>query len=120
MALIQRASAYHRLPVAEKQALAAERMAEPPMACPIDCGTTVTPADLLAHVNQRCPGPRAPGPASRWVSHREALAAGVPRATLSFWVASGDVRARGLRGGKQYLARDLTHRIVIQRLSRRR
>lgn len=120
MSRFQRPAAYHLLPLAEKQARAQERVAEPPMACPIDCGTTVTPADLLRHVNQRCPGPRPPGPASKWISHGEALAAGVNRQTLSFWAAHGDVRTRGQRGGKQYLLRDLSHRIVIQRLSRRR
>jgi hypothetical protein len=120
MALVQRPAAYHLLPLAEKQALAAERMAEPPMACPVDCGTSLLPADVLKHVNERCPGPRPPGPASRWISHREALAAGVPRGTLSFWAAHGDVRTRGQAGGKQYLLRDLTHRILVKRLSRRR
>lgn len=78
------------------------------------------PADLLAHVDQRCTGPRDPGPGARWVTHREALAMGVPRATLSFWTRNKQVRFVGGRQDRKYLYRDLAVKVAQRRGFRRR
>lgn len=110
---------YHRLPVAAKRAAALASVREPPIACP-SCDVQVTPADLLAHMAQRCPGPREPGPGARWIPWREAVAAGVAPQTLSFWARRRQVRYRGERGDRQYLLRDLALRIAQRRLDRRR
>lgn len=120
MAITQRASAYHRMPIAQKQALASERLAEPPVPCPADCGTQVMPADLLPHVAGRCPGPRPPGPASKWIHRSDAMRAGVPPKTLSNWARDGLIRSRGPRMDREYLYRDLVYRVAERRSGRRR
>lgn len=112
-------SRYHRLSIGEKQAEALGRIREPPVRCP-HCDAQVMPADLLGHVEQRCPGPRDPGPGAKWIEHREALAMGVPRATLSFWANSRQVRFVGERQGRKYLYRDLALKIAQRRGFRRR
>lgn len=113
------AHSYHRLSVAEKQAADRARMREPAVTCP-GCDTQTTSQDLLSHVAKRCPGPREPGPRSVWVSWRDAIAAGVPKMTLSFWAQRGEVRTRGPRGDRQYLLRDLALRLAQRRVIRRR
>ncbi len=106
--------------LAEKQARFQRSLqpSEPPVACP-SCGTSCTPSDLLAHL-ARCEGRREPGPGSRWLSWREALATGVPRATLGRWISRGEVRARGEVQDRRYLLRDLALRIARKRAERRR
>jgi hypothetical protein len=106
--------------IGAKQAMARELVAEPPMACPADCGVTVTPADLQTHIAERCPGPREPGPAAGWVDRQAAVALGVPPRTLSYWARTGKVRSRGAPMDRKYLLRDLARRVVIRRLDRRR
>lgn len=112
-------SRYHRLPIAEKRAEDLARVREPAVTCP-SCDTQVMPADLLAHLDLRCPGPRDPGPGAKWLTWREALAFGVPKRTFKRWVKRGCVRFKGNRGDRLYLARDLVVRIAQQRASRRR
>ncbi len=111
---------YHRLSVADKLAYAAGQQREPAVACPADCGVQVQPLDLLGHLEQRCPGPREPGPGANWVDLQTAVAAGVPRETLRYWARTGRVRTRGARPDTKYLLRDLVRRVVIRRLDRRR
>jgi hypothetical protein len=78
------------------------------------------PVDLLPHLAERCPGRRAPGPGSRWASQQEALALGVPRATLSFWAKNEQVRFIGERQDRKYLYRDLALKIAQRNGFRRR
>lgn len=106
--------------IGEKQAAAREQLAEPPMPCPSDCGTTVMPAELLRHVAERCPGPRPPGQAAKWIGWREAIAQGVPPRTLANWANDGRVRFRGGRQDRQYLLRDLAFNLARRRVGRRR
>lgn len=87
------ANPYHRLSVEAKIAYANAHLVEPPLRCPA-CMTALQPADLLGHLDTRCPGQPAPGPASRWIPHREAIRL-VPRGTLHHWASRGVVRARG-------------------------
>lgn len=117
-----RPSAYHLMTIGEKQAAARGQLAEPPVACPGDCGTRVMPADLPNHLADRCPGAGEPGPAAKWLtlSEAQAVAPGVPRSTLTFWARNGYVRKRGGRGDRQYLLRDLVRRAGIRSLDRRR
>jgi hypothetical protein len=110
---------YHRLPIAEKRALAIGAQREPAVTCPT-CDTQVMPADLLAHMEQRCAGPREPGPGARWVTWREALAMGVPAMTLSRWASAGHVRFMGERQDRRYLLRDLAQKIAQRNGFRRR
>ncbi len=112
-------SEYNRLPIAQKRAEDLARVRDPAVTCQI-CDTQVMPVDLLAHLEQRCPGPRDPGPGSRWIAHGEALALGVPRVTLKRWADRGRVRFKGERGDRQYLYRDLALTMAQQRLNRRR
>lgn len=112
-------SRYHSLPIAQKRAESLARVREPAVSCPI-CDTQVMPVDLIAHVEERCSGPREPGKGSKWLTWREALDLGVSRMMLSRWARSGKVRARGLRGDRQYLARDLQVLLAYQRANRRR
>lgn len=112
-------SRYHQLPIAQKRAESIARVREPAVTCP-DCDTQVMTVDLHEHHVSRCPGRREPGPGSKWVTYREALAFGVPKRTLVRWVRRGHVRVKGGRGDRLYLLRDLTTRIVQQRASRRR
>lgn len=111
-------SRYHELSIAEKQAESLARVREQPVACP-SCGTQVMPADLIAHVEQRCSGPRDPGPGAKWITWREARAL-VPKRTLVRWVDGGRVRFRGGRGDRQYLYRDLAQNLAQRRIKRRR
>lgn len=111
-------SRYHQLSITEKRAESLSRMREPSVTCPT-CDMGVTTSDLLSHIESRCPGPREPGPGAKWISHRDALAMGVPRQTLSRWVSSGLVRAIGGRMDRRYLHGDLAKR-VAQRLGFRR
>lgn len=110
---------YHRMPIAQKRAEAIARIREPSVTCP-QCDTHVMPDDLLAHLKDRCPGPREPGPGARWISHREVIAMGVSRSTLSFWTASGQVRFSGDRQDRKYLHRDLALKIAQRWRFRRR
>lgn len=114
-----RPNPYHRLSIAEKQAVATERQREPAIMCP-SCDTQTTPTDLLRHVAERCTGPREPGPAAKWVGWREALATGVPRETLSRWASDGLVRFKGERMERRYSLRDLVYRMAQRRAGRRR
>lgn len=115
-----RPSAYHLMSIGEKQAAAREQVAEPPIACPRDCGTRLMPADVLTHVADRCPGPKPPGPGSMWVDHAAALRLGVDRMTLSRWARRGEVRRIGPRGDGKYLLRDLVTRVAVRSPIRRR
>jgi len=113
------APSYQRLSIAEKRAVDLERVREPAVTCP-RCDTHVLPADLLAHMERRCAGPREPGPGARWIPHRDVLAMGVPRATLSFWANRGFVRFTGDRQDRKYLYRDLALKVAQRRGFRRR
>lgn len=119
MSALRSMSRYHRLPIAQKRAEGIARMREPAVTCP-SCDTQVMPAELLTHVEQRCEGPREPGPGAKWVNFREAMVLGVPRATLSFWTRTGQVRFLGERQDRQYLMRDLALKIAQRRGFRRR
>lgn len=110
---------YRRMPIAQKRMEALARAREPSVTCPT-CDTQVMSADLLTHLDERCPGRRDPGPGAKWVGFREALALGVPRATLSFWANSGQVRFLGERQDRRYLHRDLALKIAQRRGFRRR
>jgi hypothetical protein len=110
---------YHRMPIAQKRAAALATMREPLVVCPV-CDAHTTPRDLLDHLRERCPGQREPHPGSAWVTWREALAMGVPRQTLLFWVRRGSVRYRGERGDRRYLLRDLAIRRAGRMAVRRR
>lgn len=106
--------------VAEKQQVAQDRLVEPPVACPADCGVQVTAADLMTHVEERCPGPRAPGPAAKWIRRRDAQAMGITPMTLSRLARSGKVRYRGSGMDREYLQRDLAVGAARRWLDRRR
>lgn len=112
-------AAYHKLPIAEKRMEALARAREPAVSCPT-CDMQVMPVDLLAHMDQRCPGPREPGPGAKWISWREALALGVGRQSLTRWVQAGMVRFVGGRLDRRYLHRDLALKVAQQRGFRRR
>ncbi len=113
------ASSYHRMSAAEKQASSLASVRELPMACP-NCDTQVMPEDLIAHLDQRCTGPREPGPGSKWVNWQQALAMGVLDRTLKRWVKAKHVRYKGSRGDRLYLRRDLVKRLVLKRIVSRR
>jgi hypothetical protein len=116
---VTRVKSYQRLSLAEKRAEDLSRVRETAVTCP-SCDTQVMPADLLAHIEQRCPGPREPGPGAKWVNHREALGMGVSRATLSYWTRTKKVRFLGERQDRRYLMRDLALSIAHRRRGRRR
>lgn len=107
-------SDYHRMSIAQKQAHARGAAREQAVVCP-RCETQTTPADLLAHLSERCPGRRDPHPASAWVTWRQALAMGVLRGTLSKWVDRGLVRIKGDAQDRRYLMRDLVSRLAARR-----
>lgn len=111
-------SSYHRLPIAQKRVEALARVREPAVTCP-SCDTQVMPTDLLSHMEQRCSGPREPGPGAKWVSWQEARSI-VPERTLVRWIERGFVHVRGERGDRQYLHRDLATRVSQLRGFRRR
>jgi hypothetical protein len=113
-------SDYHKLPIAEKQALSRERMRESAVACPA-CETQTTASDLLNHIDQRCPGaPPDPAPHSKWVSMAEVQRMGVSKQLLSYWYRSGHVRARGEVQARKYLFRDVATRRAKQLFRSRR
>lgn len=112
-------SEYHKLPIAQKRAIAIDRAREPAVTCP-DCDTQVMPTDLIAHVKTRCAGPRDPGPGAKWLTHREVVALGVPKQTLKDWVDTKKVRYRGDRGDRVYLLRDLAQQVTRPHGNRRR
>jgi hypothetical protein len=101
------ANSYHKMSLAKKQAHALAQLREPSVACPV-CDTQLPPVDLLRHFGSTCAGPRAPHPASAWLTWREALKLGVPRGTLSRWAARGIVRTQGEKMDRRYLLRDVT------------
>lgn len=103
---------YAKLSAAAKEAVALDRMREPELACP-RCETKTTAADLLGHLEKRCPGPREPHPQSQWVTQREAQRMGVARRSFYRWVSRGWIRSRG--GERQYLLRDLVQRLASRR-----
>jgi hypothetical protein len=49
------------------------------------------------------------------VTWKQALAMGVPKQTLLFWIRRGYVRHRGERGDRRYLLRDLVRRTAANR-----
>jgi hypothetical protein len=112
-----KADDYRRLTVPQKQRVALDRQREPSVVCP-SCETQTTAADLVQHLD-RCTGPRAPHPLSRWITWAEAMRLGVPRGTMSRWVQRGAVRIRITAGTeRRYLLRDLAARLA-ERRSRR-
>lgn len=112
-------SDYRRLSIAQKRTQHLARMRAPAVTCP-SCDIQVMPSDLLAHVTQRCTGPREPGPGDKWLTWREAVALGVSEMNLSRWSRGGKVRSRGGRGDRQYLERDLQVWLARWKLKRRR
>lgn len=112
-------SDYHKLPIAQKRMQNIARVREPAVSCP-DCDTQVMPADLLQHLQERCAGPRDPGPSAKWVTWAEARKMGVPKQTLSRWASSGLVRSIGGRMDRKYLHRDLALKIAQRRGFHRR
>jgi hypothetical protein len=112
-------SDYRKLSIVEKRAQNIATVREAAIPCP-SCGTQVMPVDLLAHLQQRCAGPREPGPGSKWVTFREVRSHGVPKQTLTDWVKTGKVRRRGSRVDYEYLWRDLVVLIAERLLERRR
>lgn len=112
-------SDYHKLPIADKRRAAIASVRESAVSCP-RCDTQVMPEDLLAHLDQRCTGPREPGPGSKWVNWRQAIELGVPERTLKRWVQAKHVRYQGGRGDRLYLRRDLVKRLALRRVVSRR
>lgn len=112
-------STYQKLSIHEKRAYDLRSVRESAVTCPI-CDMQVMPVDLLNHLELRCTGPREPGPSAKWATHREAVAMGTTKWTLSRWVDRGDVRVKGSRGDRFYLVRDLVLRIARRRSIRRR
>ena len=105
--------------IGQKQAHARERLREPAVACPI-CETQTTAADLLEHIETRCPAPREPNPGASWITWRQALAMGLPRGTLSRWVKHRLVRTREGGHERQYLLRDVAVHTAARRAQQRR
>ena len=112
-------SRYHKLSAVEKRAESLSVAREQSVACPT-CDTQVMAVDLLRHMEQRCPGPREPGPGSKWVTWREAKALGAPPYALTRWIQRGHVRFVGERQDRRYLLRDLALKIAQRRGFRRR
>lgn len=110
---------YQKLPIGEKRALDLSRAREPAVTCPL-CDTQVTRTDLLAHLDNRCPGRREPGPGAKWITRREAMALGVPRRTLARWVSTGAVRYKPGPLCRLYLEGDLVDRLAPRKTHRRR
>lgn len=122
---------YHKLSITEKRASSIATQREPSLQCPNDCGTQVMAADLLAHIETRCSGPREPGFTAKWVAWPEVrpmmshMTEGAAKMALSRWSRpdhDGEikVRARGTRPGRVYLLRDLVKQIAVSaRRSRR-
>lgn len=111
---------YQKLSITQKRALDLARVREASVPCPGECGMQLMPADLLSHLEQRCTGRAEPAPSSKWIPHREVMAMGVPRVTLSRWVERGFVRVTGERQDRKYLYRDLAVKVAQRRGFRRR
>lgn len=111
-------ASYHRLGIAAKQRHALERIREPAVVCPT-CETQVMPADMPAHLAQRCTGRRDPHPAATWVTWADALRLVGVRGTLAKWVQRGMVRTKGEVHDRRYLLRDLV-RMLAERAQRRK
>ncbi len=120
------ASAYHKMTAAQKRDFALS-VCEAAVSCPV-CDTHVMPVDLLSHLAERCKGPRPPGPASKWVTWREAVpvirralavTARAAELRLARWAQPDRhgviaVRSRGGRGDRQYLLGDLAKHLAKQ------
>lgn len=114
------AGVYHKLSLSQKQGLVRSNEREDSVPCP-HCDTKLTAADLIAHVETRCPGQLPAPPArGRYVSWREARAMGVAATTLSFWARTRQVRYQGDRMDRRYLLRDLALKIAQRHGFRRR
>lgn len=107
------AGSYHGLSIADKQRQQRLAQREPSVRCPW-CDVALMPADLLVHLAERCTGPTEPHHTSAWLSWRDALALGVPKATLSRWAATGRVRTRGDKRAREYLLRDIAKNLAIR------
>lgn len=104
---------YHRLSASEKERYARDRLREPAVRCP-RCEAALQPEDLISHCD-RCDGPRPPHPRSKWIGLPDAMALGASRVTVRRWVKSGRVRARGSRGSRRYLLRDVARLVAMSR-----
>jgi len=109
-----RPALYHRLSIKAKREAWSARAAEPPLRCP-RCSAATPARDLLRHLAERCPGPSAPHPASRWLAMPDALKLGVSRRRLGRWLRRGQVRARGEGADRQVLERDLVALVAMAR-----
>jgi DNA modification methylase len=99
-------SRYHRLSLAEKQTLHRECMREPAVVCPI-CETQTTAADLLEHIETRCPGPRDPNPLSVM---RELVRVVVPGGlVLDPFAGAGTTGLAALAEGRRFIGIDMHH-----------
>ena len=106
--------------IAQKQAHQRASIREASVICPV-CETQTTATDLLEHMDKRCPGPRSPHPASKWISWRQARSLGVLPGTLSRWVNRGLVRVAGDQPQcRLYLAKDIVVRLAALRAQQRR
>ena len=102
---------YRELSAPEKRAEALKRIREPGVVCPV-CEAKCDAADLVAHVEQRCTGPREPHEHARWITTAEALELGASRRTLYRWAEANRLRTRLVRGERQYLLRDVARRLA--------
>lgn len=111
---------YQKLSITEKRAVDLDRVREPAVTCP-SCDTQVMPTDLLSHMENRCAGPRQPGPSAKWLTWRDAMAiGGVTPMRLSRWARNGHVRFVGDRQDRKYLQRDLALKVAQLKGFRRR
>lgn len=110
---------YRKLSIADKRRLDLSRARDTAIRCP-DCDMQVLPADLLPHLSERCAGRPEPVPGAKWLTFREVMALGVPRATLADWTRTGQVRFVGEIQDRKYLLRDLALKVAQRRGFRRR
>lgn len=108
-------SGYHKLSVAEKQRRNRGLVRAGPTRCPV-CEAAVQPRDLLAHVDERCPGRPEPHPTDDWVTWAQARALGASKASLHRWARQGRVRTAGKQRERRYLLRDLAKCLAARRL----
>ena len=108
---------YNKASVAEKLRIQRERIREPAIACPY-CEARTPVADLLSHIDERCPGHKAVHPLSRWVTWREAAKRGASGPSLWRWVKLGMVRTNGQPRKRRYLLRDLVRLLAARRSPR--
>ena len=108
-------SDYHLMTVAQKHERT--RIDELPDRCP-DCHLAVMPTDEESHA-ERCEGRPAPGPRSRWLRLKEAVAMGLPERAVLKQAEAGKIRTRGERGQKRYLKRDI-HKHKANKIRRTR